>query len=157
MVGVYDDGGEPSVTNERKRSFSRKTGKQYRRTTKAMVKESLPLLDVLSKVGDAERKCILKHLDSDSVNVVCNCIHNAIYNDAIVPKDTWNEIRSQLKQSKKPLHYVSRLTNNFGKRRKLLIQHGGSLPLLLSAVLPIIRDSPVRRRGGGAENSSDSS
>jgi hypothetical protein len=148
MDGSNETAGEAVDTATPRRSTRRSlaNAKVDGYTTKSTVRDSLPLLETLNSIPDEERKCLLKHIDSKAVNVVCCCIHNAIYNAAIVSKQDRKEMRGKLQNLREPLHYLSRLTNNPVKRRRLLVQHGGSLPVLLSAVLPVIRDAASNNR-----------
>lgn len=118
-----------------------KKGEACKRTTKSSVKKALPLLNVLVSSTDEERDCILKHLNSDAVNILCCCVWNAIHNREVVPESAKKVIRQRLKDNRQHLHYIAKQSNNPIKRRRRLIQQGGSLPLLLSAVIPCIRSS----------------
>lgn len=113
------------------------------RPTKTMVKKNLPLLKILSRASEDERAALLKHIDKEGLDVVCTCIFNAIWNRDVVPLSQRKVIRSELKKSAKPLQYIARNKNDPTRRRRLLVQHGGSLPLLLSAVIPVIESSSI--------------
>lgn len=118
-----------------------KGGETCPRTTKAVVKRNLPLLNVLSRITDEERSCLLKHLDVEALNVLSCCIWNVLHNHDIVPAPARKTIAKKLKNQREHLHYVSKQANDPKKRKRFLIQQGGSLPLLLSAVLPCIREA----------------
>lgn len=109
--------------------------------TKSAVKRNLPLLNLLSRVDEEERCNLLRHIDGEALNVICCCIFNAIWNRDIVPSSQRKDIKIKLKDSAKAIQYIARHKNNPSRRRRLLVQHSDSLPVLLSAVLPVIGSS----------------
>jgi hypothetical protein len=106
--------------------------------TKCLIKKSVPLLKLLCRATDDERKCMLQHVDDSAIDIVCCCVFNAIWNKKLVSRDRMRAIRKRLSPSQDALLYLAKHSNSTRTRRKLLVQQGGSLPLLLSAVLPAI-------------------
>lgn len=127
---------------------------KHKSVCKTDVKNNLPLLKLLCKADDEERRNVLKRIDVDGLGVICCCIHNALFNTkAVVPRQHWKPIQDGLKDKRKAFHYISKFDNNPAKKRKLLVQNGGSLPLLLSSLLPQISaavnlDRQKRRKTG---------
>ena len=130
------------------------THHKHKPVCKSDVKKNLPLLTLLCKANDEERKNVLKRIDEDGLGVICCCVHNALFNTkATIPRQHWQPIKDELqgKHKRKALHYISKFGNNPEKKRKLLVQNGGSLPLLLNHLLPQITAAveldKERRRG----------
>lgn len=134
-----------SPRSRRRRSTATSSSSEKKcAATHCAIKENAPLLELLVRANDEERNCLLQHIDDDALDIVCCCIFNAIWNKELVPRDRRQLIKNRLGTFRQPLVYLSRhRNNNRGKRRKLLIQHGAGLPLLLSSVLPAIKASTL--------------
>lgn len=101
------------------------------------LKQKYSLYECLIKIPDNLRRHIIKHLDDDGINSICECIYNVIFTDLKLSKKKKNLLRKHIKKFPK----IKQLTNanvSVSKRRKALAQYGSGLPLILSAVLPIL-------------------
>ncbi len=108
--------------------------------TNCAVKDNAPLLELLVRANDEERRCLLRHIDDEAFDIVCCCIFNAIWNRDLVPPEQMKLIGKRLGEYRKPLVDLSRHNGSTRReRRELLVQHGAGLPLLLSSVLPAIK------------------
>ena len=127
-------------------SSSSKSRDNGRKTSKSLIKNNLPLLEALTKVSEEERKCMIRCLGGDALNIVCCCVFNALFNRDVVPRDIRKSIKRKLKKENdlESWYYIAKQTNNAGKRRKLLAQRGAGLPLMLSGVLPTISASVAK-------------
>lgn len=156
---VEEDYSPPPSRSYRKRSDKSPEGKRQKQqsgsrrhsaarkkcaATYCAVKENAPLLELLVRANEEERKCLIKHIDDDGLDIVCCCVFNAIWNKDLVPQRRRELINDRLGEFRQPLIYLSRhRNNNRKKRRELLVQHGAGLPLLLSSVLPAIKAATV--------------
>lgn len=133
---------EPRIDKPRKERQKYKQPIENERcaATNCAVKDNAPLLELLVRANDEERRCLLQHIDDDAFDIVCCCIFNAIWNRDLVPREQMNLIGKRLGEYRKPLVYLSRHNGSTRReRRDLLVQHGAGLPLLLSSVLPAIK------------------
>ena len=154
---VVDKGYSPPPKNNK--YIKRKNDSKKCCAKKCAVRKNAPLLELLVRATDEERKCVLKHIDNSAVDIICCCVFNAIYNKEIIPKERLKIIRKKLGKFTRPLVYLSQHRHNRKKRKKLLVQQGAGLPLLLASVIPIIKSSTIgelkKKKGKRANSSSD--
>jgi hypothetical protein len=105
--------------------------------TKVQMRKALPLLHAVCHMSDEERISLFEHLNEDGRQIVYHCIFNGIYNKCISKKKRV-EICQKLGDQKKIYEYLAKPTNHLDRKKKLLKQTGAGLPLILSAVLPIL-------------------
>jgi hypothetical protein len=89
---------------------------------------------VNKKLSKAKRQKIINEADSQSINAICEIIHNFLRGIIPIPS-------SNLEKLKKYKRSIRQLGNNsFNKKlkRSILIQHGGFLPLILSPLLTLV-------------------
>ena len=84
-----------------------------------------------------ERDSLLEYLNERGREVLYSCIHNCVYNDK-VPVEKRKEIRHKLKDKGKILEFMADSTKTDKRKRPLLKQTGEGLPLILSAILPLL-------------------
>ena len=98
----------------------------------------IPLFRVLSTLKPAQRAEIYAHLDEDTINAVCECIHNITRTDIGLTKRKCAYLKKHLKERKSKLAFLSNKRNNVGRKRTILKQEGGALGLILSAAIPLL-------------------
>jgi hypothetical protein len=93
-------------------------------------------LKIISKIKDSRlRKKILSELADD-------CIYKALHEIAIntvnkkVPLST--DVKKSLKKYKSHIQELTKRTSNRSKRKRLVVQSGGFLPLLIPAVASVL-------------------
>lgn len=91
-------------------------------------------LKSLQKAKPSERKILLKKASPDLIKAICECVINIL--KGTVPLKTFQ--KNKLKTHKIILRNLQNKKININKKKKLLIQKGGFLPLLLSVLAPII-------------------
>jgi hypothetical protein len=85
------------------------------------------------KTADDDRlKKYLKKASVDEIHSLCECTLNVCNGNVPVSQRTLNRLKPYARSIKK----ISQ--GKVKNKRKYLIQHGGFLPLIASAVLPII-------------------
>lgn len=109
---------------------------------KQILESKINLLKILKKISDDDRKVIIKYLSSDGIDVigeaVYNCLYNKNQNKQIRTKGQRKKILSQLKNKEKIFSYIARKSNSNKKRRKLTIQEGGGIGLILATAIPFL-------------------
>ena len=94
------------------------------------------VLELLSRLGAKERKVLLKTLSEEQVRSVCECAFNLLRGN--VPLRPHHKHR--LGKFKEALRRLVKRGESLTNKRRYLVQKGGGafLPLLLSAVLPLL-------------------
>ncbi len=103
-------------------------------------KDKALLINALKKLNTAELTHVVKHIDSDGIESLCECVFNTIYTDLKITQNKRRKIKSRLNNdnSKKNLSIITKKRNNISKKRAALLQEGEGLGLILSAIAPLI-------------------
>lgn len=91
---------------------------------------NITLLDVLSKTTKAQRDALINTATNDQLQCICDCAIN-ILNENIPLTDTQYK---KLKRFQKHIRYIANSDDNIDNK-KLIIQKGGFLPILLTPIL----------------------
>ena len=102
------------------------------------MKKHIDLLKLLKKLKCDDLKTVIRYLDDKAINVICEVCYNAVFTPLNLSK----------RKKKRLLRSVDKSTllklSNRGKsvkvRKELLSQSGGFLPVLLSALVPVLVD-----------------
>jgi hypothetical protein len=104
---------------------------------KRQLRKVYPLLKMLSQMSSSDRQTILPYLNDTVYAGLTSCVQNAILNPKVSA-----EHRTLLKSKLAPHKNIFRnllKSNLTGKRKqKVVVQAGGSLGLILGAVLPLL-------------------
>ena len=96
------------------------------------------LVEIFCNLDDTQRAVLLKYLSDDGINAVSECVYNAMTNQTLDEKEA-GKLRVKLARDKRRLRFISRPSaDNVQKRRKMMIQSGGSLPFLISTLIPLL-------------------
>src|SRR5882757_10892375 len=102
------------------------------------LKNSLPFFKIVARLPDRSRKIILDDLagDQTAYNAVQEIAYNTIKGNVKLKKSQ----KTKLKKHEKVLKKFCCLKNkkNLKKRKQLLVQSGGFLPILIPTVASII-------------------
>ncbi len=101
------------------------------------LKNQCKLYECLVKVPNHLRQHIIKHLDDDGINDICECIYNVIFTDLNISKRKKDILRKHIKQYPNIKNIINKKVS-VSKRRQALIQHGSGIGLILSTVLPLL-------------------
>jgi len=101
-----------------------------------------PLLEIIKGLSPKQARTLLPYLSSDCHDALCLCVHNAILNFKKLDVDV-GELQKVMAPDHKKYRYLSdkRVTKSdkvFAERADILEQTGEGLPLILSAVLPLL-------------------
>lgn len=94
---------------------------------------NLDYLKVLCKTNKRQRESILHGADRDLILCLCECADNVLKGNVPL-KETQHE---RLRNYKKPLRCMANKNVSVQTKKKLLVQEGGFLPLLLTPILSI--------------------
>ena len=126
--------------SKRRGGGKRHRGRQGKRMS---VQQERKLRDIhnlartLAKASEGELTSVLKCMNKHGRNAMYECIRNTLYHKGI-PKFKQRELRAKLEPHKKDLKYLADGKRSEVRRRKLLVQKGGILPIILSVVAPLI-------------------
>jgi hypothetical protein len=87
-------------------------------------------LHLLAKSKKPMREAILKASDCKLIKAICECCKNALYGDVHHPPTR----KRRLQQHKRWIKAVLNKKTGLKQKKKILIQRGGFLPILLSAL-----------------------
>ncbi len=96
------------------------------------------LYECITKVPKNLRNHMLKHLDDDSVDDVCECLYNVVFTDLNLSKQKKQMLRKHIKKSIPDINMLTNRATSVSKRRQALSQHGNGIGLILSAILPFL-------------------
>lgn len=80
------------------------------------------------------RKHLLKKLPSRSVKAICECSHNVLKGN--IPLSPYQ--KKSLKKYKTTLRKIATKKGALFKKKKLIVQHGGFLNILIPAALSVL-------------------
>lgn len=105
------------------------------------LKNNIHELCVLSKLNNTQRKKFIEILSSEAIKCICEVCLNVL-NGNIKLKDT---DKKRLKRYKNVLRYLVHRQGSKGRekvenKRKVLVQKGGFLPIILPSLLTIAAD-----------------
>jgi len=96
------------------------------------LKENREFLQFLGKASPKQRRLLLQSATADQIKVLTECSLNICAGNVLLTPAQF----SKLKKSKNSLHAFIREPKI--SRKRLIIQKGGFLPVLLSAIVPIL-------------------
>ena len=101
-------------------------------------KKYLNLVKIVSKLKPEERSHIIPYLKTDSVEFLCECVHNVLYTDIGIKNK--NKIKQKLKNqcSVHRLKTIASKSKSVAAKTEALRQEGKGLGVILSAALPFL-------------------
>jgi uncharacterized protein YjaG (DUF416 family) len=125
------------VKKKVKKVNKRNTVKPKKGMSQANVVKILEFLKVIRRVPTDDFKVLVKYLNDDACNMLSECIHNSLCSSALSDLKK-KKLRDALWKHKTQLRFLSKGKTNMKKKRDILPQIGGSIGLIISAVLPIL-------------------
>jgi hypothetical protein len=104
---------------------------------KRKMKNLYPLLKIISKLTDEERRVLLQYLNHEGCEGIYECVDNALCNKSL-PDEQRQDLASKLSEEKKLYRFIVDENKNSLKKQKKLVQVGGSLGTVLQVVLPLL-------------------
>lgn len=96
------------------------------------------LLKILKSCKPESRIHLIKYLNDDGINALCEITFNLLFNNLKLPEKSKKKIKENYKGKRKDLKKIANKHISIKKRKALLIQHGGFLGTLLGVALPIL-------------------
>ena len=90
------------------------------------------LINSLKSCNPETRVHIISFLNDKGIEALSESVYNTIFNDLCLSKAEKKKLRKSYKEKEKIFQAIGKKNNSIKRRRTLLIQHGGSLGLLLS-------------------------
>ena len=94
------------------------------------LKSQLDLLKILARPKSKYRKLIIQSADKKLVQAICECIHNVLKGNINISESE----KKRLKSYRSVLHELIK-KSTLKTKKKILIQRGGFLEVLLPAVI----------------------
>lgn len=107
-------------------------------TLKKKFKDKYALYECITKIPDNLKHHILKHLDDNSIDDICECLYNVVFTDLNLNKKKREFLRNHIKKSLPNIKHITNKNVSVSKRRQALTQHGSGLGIILSTVLPLL-------------------
>lgn len=109
-------------------------------TNKKLFQKKLKFYTKLKKIPKKSYKHIVQHLDDDSIDLICECVYNVLYNDLKLTKLKKQKLKDKLHEHccLKNLKVIANSKVSVSKRKKALLQEGEGIGLILSAILPFL-------------------
>jgi hypothetical protein len=98
----------------------------------------LDLVRIVSKLKPEDRSLLIPYLKTDSVEFLCECVHNVLYTDIGIRNK--NKIKNKLKSqcSVHRLKTIASKSLSVTAKTRALGQEGKGLGLILSTALPFL-------------------
>ena len=105
------------------------------------IKRDIPILKLMTKLKGEDFKAMVDTLQDDTVDNVCECVFNLIYNPSLkIGSRKKNQIKKYIK-TKCSIHKLKNLADKkqpISKRRQIMKQEGRGLPFLLASAIPFL-------------------
>ena len=97
------------------------------------VKKHLTHLQFLAHCSPKLRKLVLKNADKDLILAVCECMYNFMNGNVKVDENI-------MKKTQKHKNHLRKLFSDgsLSKKKDVLVQHGGFLPILIPTILEVV-------------------
>lgn len=105
---------------------------------KKQLKNKYYLYQSITKIPDNLKHHIIKHLDDDSIDDICECLYNVVFTDMNLSKQKKQFLRQHIKKTMPNIKQMTNKNVSVSKRRQALSQHGNGIGLILSAILPFL-------------------
>ena len=94
--------------------------------------EQVELLKTLVTLSPEKQKNILKFLNNDGVDILCECTHNLLFTDLGLSRRSKRKLKGKILGQEKLLRFISKKSNKHSSRKKKLLQSGGALGTILA-------------------------
>jgi hypothetical protein len=98
------------------------------------IKRHFHCLSLLASANPSLRKAIIKACDKDFICCICECIKNVTEANVPIPHDSLK----QLKRHRRILDKIVDKRTHLPVKKRLIVQHGGFLSILLPPLLGVI-------------------
>lgn len=112
------------------------------------LREKIKLYKTLGRLKPDILKEVIQHLDENSVDALCECVYNVIYNDISMSPNVKKKLKDKLKKHCS-INNLKRITSkkvSLSKRRQALSQEGTGIGLILATVVPWLANLIFNRK-----------
>ena len=102
--------------------------------------EQIEFLKTLAGLSAEKQNSIIKFLNTESIDLLCECCHNLIFQDLGLTRAQKRKLKGKIIGKVKLLRFISKKSNKNSSRKKKFLQTGGALGAILSIAVPIIAD-----------------
>lgn len=108
--------------------------------SKVNLKKKLLLLSGLKRLKEDELKTILNYMNDSGIDELCECVYNLLYKNTNIKPKQFKKIISHIEKHRGRYTTICKKNKNFDKKRKLLIQDGKGIGMLIATAVPFIID-----------------
>jgi hypothetical protein len=108
---------------------------------KPQLKKAYPLLEIFSRLSESDQVELLKHMNCEHLDAICECIHNVLRNPAISEEERKQLFKRGLKPHLSNLRAINSLKTKRGVKIKKLFEVGPCIGLIVTTVLPILQSN----------------
>lgn len=99
---------------------------------------NIPLFNKIRRTKKKDYSKLFSSLTPTQIHAVCECLYNTLHTNLGIPAKKASSLKKTLLKNKEAYLYLSRKKNPISNKRRLLVQHGTGIGLILSAMIPII-------------------
>ena len=103
------------------------------------LKKVFPLLRILSKLDEEDRRILLQYLTHDGCEGVYECVHNVLYNPNI-PAEDRKQMHFQLNDHKEQLRFLASKKQKAEEKKKVLLRANKPLGPIFNYVMPMLQN-----------------
>ena len=100
------------------------------------LKAYAPIIALLSKEKKNLNRCLLSILPEDGIDVVCECLFNAIHSDLLEKQHL--QVLSSVKDQD-AIRYLASGRGGIKKRRSVIVSKSDDISKTLSSILPLLK------------------
>jgi len=109
-------------------------------------KEKLCFLKAFQSLTSKNKEKIVPFLSNPSIHMLCEATSNAIANNTKIKPNFKKTLKKLSKKEKKAFRYLSKSKSSSVREKKnVLSKRGGSLGLILAAVLPVLAQAIISK------------
>lgn len=96
------------------------------------------LISTIKSCRPETRPHIIGFLNDKGIDLLSECVYNIFFNDHNLSKQQKYKLRELFKNKEKVIKSIGRKSNSIKRRKRLLVQHGGTLGTILSIAATIL-------------------
>jgi hypothetical protein len=108
---------------------------------KPQLKKMYPLLQIFSRMSEADQTELLNHVNCDCLDAIIECIHNVLWSPGISHDERKQLSKKGLKDHLPNLRIINNPHTKATIKKKKLGEVAPCIGLILSAVLPILQSN----------------
>lgn len=114
--------------------------KMVKQRRKKVSQKKIDLYNSLSTIKPNKFTHVVKHIDREGIESICECVYNTIYTNLGIPNKPRSKIRKMFgtAKSKRNLKIITNKSIDSERKRKALGQEGEGIGLILATVAPLL-------------------